>query len=115
MPVHRLDAVQQRNAEPSLGRLCLIHLVHRTPVIKTARRRIRAAITQKRSHHVLANVVRPVQKLLIRLRHLADLFVERHPRQRLVEPVVKRNVGGLTGRASVAGLPIRRPIAKETR
>ena len=81
MPVHRIDSIDQRNRQPRFERVLLIAIDH----VRPAGQRIvffflgsRSAAAQQRSEKILLNVRVILERRLIGLAHLPDLFLQRH-------------------------------------
>ena len=90
--MHGVDAVEDRDLEPRAQGRVLVGLVVGGPGLDAvARGRILAAPVQDRAEEVARDVARLLQLGGVGLRHLADLLVERHPRE---EGVHARVVAG---------------------
>ncbi len=77
--MHRVDAVQQRNAQTRAQCRLLAAIVHGGPgLAAVALLRIRITATQDRTDIQLLNIVQVFDEILIGLRHLPDFFIQRH-------------------------------------
>ena len=82
VPVHGVDAVEDGNLEPRLLRARLQAVVEVGPGLQAvAFLGVGTAAAEQRADKVILDVGRVLQLVLLGLRHLADLFLQRHPRQ----------------------------------
>ena len=82
VPVHGVDAVEDRNLEPRVLRARLQAVVEIGPRLQAvAFLGVAAAAAEQRADKVVLDVGRILQFVLLGLRHLADLFLQGHPRQ----------------------------------
>src|SRR5262249_24729692 len=97
VPVHGVDTVEERDAQARLQRLRLAAVVHGAPVLQAVRARLGIAAVQDRPQEVRGDVRGLDERVLVGLRHLACLLLERHraeERLRAGVEVAKRLAGG---------------------
>ena len=79
MAVHRVNPVKQWNAQPALQGFGLVTVIDLGPILeRVAVLGVRVAAVQERPEVILPDVTGFLEVLLVRLRHLADLFFQGH-------------------------------------
>ena len=87
VPVHGIDAIDQRDAQSRLQRVPLVAIHHVGPTPQGVVGLVlgpRSAAAQKRTQEVFLDIGGILQRALIGLAHLADLLIERHLRQQFL-------------------------------
>ncbi len=102
MAVHGVDTVEQWNPQAGGERLALVAVVHVAPVVESVLgRRVGAAAVEDRAEKVGRDVLFGFEEFHVGLGHLADLLLQRHPGQQLVDPRIERGERGALWRLRV--------------
>ena len=103
--VNGVDAVNQRDAKPRPERALLQRLGVRPPRFRRDIRQLGIAAAQNGAEEQRVDLGRVLQRRVIRLRHLADLFVERHPAEEILYAFLDRERTVSVGRLILLRLP----------